>query len=61
MSLASDAGIDTTVCELCERPLVPDDPEDDEPWVRGMDGCGAHVSCLRGMGIKTTLAPEGAP
>ena len=41
MSLASDAGLDTTVCEVCEEPL-----NDTQAWTRGMDGCGAHLSCL---------------
>lgn len=41
MSIASDAGIDTTVCELCEEPL-----DGDREWERGLDGAGAHTECL---------------
>ncbi len=40
-SMAESAGIDTTVCELCEEPL-----DDKWPWKRGLDGCGAHLDCL---------------
>ena len=41
-SLYADSGGDTTVCEICEQPLG-----DEEPWKRGLDGAGAHVSCLK--------------
>ena len=49
MSLASDAGIDTTVCEMCEEPL-----DDARAWKRGLDGCGAHLDCL-----DSYLGPDG--
>jgi hypothetical protein len=41
-SLAEEAGLDTTRCELCGDPL-----DDSRPWKRGLDGCGAHTLCLR--------------
>jgi hypothetical protein len=41
-SLAEEAGIDTTRCEFCGEPL-----DDSRPWRRGLDGCGAHESCLK--------------
>ncbi len=40
-SLAHEAGIDTTVCELCGGELT-----DSEPWVEGIDGARAHSACL---------------
>lgn len=52
-SLAEQAGIDTTVCELCEKPL-----NDEEPWREGLDGCGAHDECLKLEGIIPTV-PHG--
>ena len=49
VTLAEQAGIDTSVCEICEEPL-----DDSEPWKRGFDGCGAHLSCLYSNGIRLT-------
>ncbi len=46
-SLAEEAGIDTSSCEICDEPL-----DGKREWKRGMDGCGAHLSCLRSMGIR---------
>lgn len=46
-TMAERAGIDTSICEICEEPL-----DDSEPWRRGMDGCGAHDACLRASGIR---------
>lgn len=43
----AESGGDTSVCEICEAPL-----DDAEPWKRGLDGAGAHLSCLRAMGIR---------
>ena len=40
-SYAAAAGIDTTRCEFCGDPL-----DGSAPWRRGLDGCGAHKSCL---------------
>ncbi len=45
--LAGLSGIDTSVCEMCEEPL-----DGKREWKRGMDGAGAHLSCLRAMGIR---------
>ena len=41
-SLAEEAGLDINVCEFCEEPL-----DDTQPWRRGLDGCGAHETCLK--------------
>ena len=40
-TLAEQAGIDTTICEICEVAL-----DDSRPWRRGLDGCGIHEDCL---------------
>jgi len=39
--LAEEAGLDTSVCEFCSKAL-----DDKKPWVRGLDGMGAHEECL---------------
>ena len=41
-TLAEQAGIDTTVCEFCYKPL-----DGTKPWRRGLDGCGAHEKCIK--------------
>lgn len=41
-NFATTTGLDVSVCEFCEGPLT-----DEEPWRRGIDGCGAHERCLR--------------
>lgn len=46
-SLYADSGGDVNCCELCDEPL-----DTTEPWIRGMDGAGAHKSCLRRRGIR---------
>lgn len=51
-SLAEQAGIDITVCECCGDPL-----DDERPWRRGLDGCGAHDECLRLEGIRLPEEP----
>ena len=38
--MAAEAGMDVTLCELCEEPLK------DAPYKRGLDGAGAHLGCL---------------
>lgn len=40
-SLAAQAGIDTFVCEFCDRRVKPD-----EPHIVGLDGMRAHKLCV---------------
>lgn len=42
-SLAEMSGMDVSRCEFCDEPL-----DDSKPWRRGLDGAGAHESCLKG-------------
>lgn len=53
MSLASDAGLDTKNCELCLKPL-----DNKKPWVRGLDGMGAHRACLKREGVNSSLPDQ---
>ena len=46
-SLAEWAGMDVTRCEICDDPL-----DDNRDWKRGLDGAGAHLDCLRRMGVR---------
>lgn len=46
-SLYADSGGNVSRCELCDEPLT-----DAEAWMRGMDGAGAHHSCLRAFGVR---------
>lgn len=40
-SLYAESGGDLTRCEFCDERL-----DDTKPWMRGIDGAGAHLACI---------------
>ena len=46
-SLYVESGGDPSRCEFCDELL-----DDSQSWKRGLDGAGAHLSCLRAHGVR---------
>jgi hypothetical protein len=45
--LYEESGGDVSLCEICDQPL-----DETHEWKRGLDGAGAHLACLRNLGVQ---------